>query len=338
MKHLKNTLCLLLALCFYTNAQTPKAINSTDENKDWIQIETENKELSLSIPDNYTFFIDEEGYDTIKGRYSREKISFRNLRSLTAYENGISMWIESYDVKNGEEAFRYFGANASSDIASYKTYKVGKYFLQVKSAQSESSTINYYYFYSDKRVYFMGFGIRNSDPPGLQKFLKSITFMREKLFAEGSQEVEEINGSNEKLIYEKIDVTPISISYNEPDINKKPKKSVKSNDAKIDNSDDPKADIPTTKDKNEIGIAILTKPKPGYTDLARRKNIKGYIRLKVYFGSNGLIKSIEVVKSLENGLTQKTVDATRQIRFLPPSKNGIPYTVVKTVQFDFDIY
>lgn len=87
-----------------------------------------------------------------------------------------------------------------------------------------------------------------------------------------------------------------------------------------------------------VGIKILSKPKPGYTDEARQNNVRGVVRVNVTFLANGSIGGVSVVQGLPNGLTEKAIAAARQIRFEPPMRNGEPYSVKKVVVFNFNIY
>lgn len=87
-----------------------------------------------------------------------------------------------------------------------------------------------------------------------------------------------------------------------------------------------------------VGIKILSKPRPGYTDAARQNNVRGTVMLRVTFLSNGRIGGVSTVKGLPYGLTEKAIAAARQIRFKPPMRNGRPYTVRKVVHFNFTIY
>ncbi|REJ78694.1 MAG: TonB family protein [Acidobacteria bacterium] len=85
-------------------------------------------------------------------------------------------------------------------------------------------------------------------------------------------------------------------------------------------------------------LKINSKPRPGYTDEARQKNVTGQVILKVTFMANGSIGSVSTVKGLPYGLTEKAIAAARRISFTPPMRNGQPYTVNKTIQYNFTIY
>ncbi len=85
-------------------------------------------------------------------------------------------------------------------------------------------------------------------------------------------------------------------------------------------------------------LVIVTTPRPNYTDAARQNNVQGQVTLRVTFLANGGIGSVSVVSALGYGLTEKAIAAARKIAFLPPKRNGVNYSVTKSVQFSFSIY
>lgn len=86
------------------------------------------------------------------------------------------------------------------------------------------------------------------------------------------------------------------------------------------------------------GIKILSKPRPGYTDTARQKNIQGTVILRVTFLGSGAIGSISAVKGLSDGLTEQAIAAARRISFEPAKVNGVPQSVTKQIEYTFSIY
>ena len=85
-------------------------------------------------------------------------------------------------------------------------------------------------------------------------------------------------------------------------------------------------------------LQIISKPSPRYTDIARIYDISGEVNARVTFLANGEIGSVTPVKSLPFGLTLQAVAAAKQMKFSPPTRNGVPYAVTKTVVFSFQIY
>jgi periplasmic protein TonB len=86
------------------------------------------------------------------------------------------------------------------------------------------------------------------------------------------------------------------------------------------------------------GIKILSKPQPRYTDAARTNNVQGTVTLKVTFSASGQVTGVAPVSGLPYGLTEQAIAAARQIRFEPPKRNGVPYSISKSIQYTFSIY
>lgn len=87
-----------------------------------------------------------------------------------------------------------------------------------------------------------------------------------------------------------------------------------------------------------VGMKILSRPQPRYTDQARVNNVQGTVTLRVTFTASGTIGSVSPVSGLPYGLTEQAIAAAKQIRFEPPKRNGQPYAVTKTVSYTFTIY
>lgn len=85
-------------------------------------------------------------------------------------------------------------------------------------------------------------------------------------------------------------------------------------------------------------VRFLIKPASKYTNEARKKNLQGSVLLRVTFLSNGGIGGISVAQELKYGLTEEAIAAAKKIIFLPARRNGIKYSVTKTVQYNFSIY
>ncbi|MCB1023106.1 MAG: TonB family protein [Acidobacteria bacterium] len=99
---------------------------------------------------------------------------------------------------------------------------------------------------------------------------------------------------------------------------------------------DPGSDAPN--DSNLIGLKIISKPRPGYTNSARAAGVQGVIFLSAVFDADSTIKHVFVLKGLGNGLDQQAIAAARKIEFEPARRDGNPYSVVKIIQYNFTIY
>ncbi len=83
---------------------------------------------------------------------------------------------------------------------------------------------------------------------------------------------------------------------------------------------------------------ILSKPKANYTEEARRNKTKGLVIIRLILTAKGSVEGVTVVRGLPDGLSEKALDAARQIKFQPGIKDGKPVSVSVVVEYGFDIY
>jgi TonB family protein len=83
---------------------------------------------------------------------------------------------------------------------------------------------------------------------------------------------------------------------------------------------------------------IIAKPTPGYTREARRHSTRGLVILRAILGADQIVKQIEVITGLPDGLSERAIDAARRIRFSPAMKDGKPVSVWVEIEYRFNIY
>jgi periplasmic protein TonB len=79
-------------------------------------------------------------------------------------------------------------------------------------------------------------------------------------------------------------------------------------------------------------------PEPGFTEEARRNNVTGIVRLRAVLSASGEVTGISVVKPLPDGLTEKAIQAARQIKFRPAQKDGHVVSQYIVLEYNFNIY
>jgi TonB family protein len=82
-------------------------------------------------------------------------------------------------------------------------------------------------------------------------------------------------------------------------------------------------------------VEIVFKPKPSYTEEARKLQLEGEVLLEVVFGANGELHVNRVVRGLGHGLDEAAVSAANKIKFKPAQRNGsaVDSTAVVHVMF-----
>ena len=86
-----------------------------------------------------------------------------------------------------------------------------------------------------------------------------------------------------------------------------------------------------------LPVEIVSKPRPDYTEEARRQRVQGDVVLRVIFAASGKIQVIDVVKGLGYGLDENANTAAEQIRFKPASNDGKPVDSTANVRIAFQL-
>ncbi len=99
---------------------------------------------------------------------------------------------------------------------------------------------------------------------------------------------------------------------------------------------------PAAKHVSESGpatspIEITFKPKPAYTEEARKLQLQGEVLLEVTFGANGQLRVNRVVRGLGHGLDESAVVATNNMKFKPAQRNGTPVDLTAVVHVTFEL-
>lgn len=102
------------------------------------------------------------------------------------------------------------------------------------------------------------------------------------------------------------------------------------------------AATPTQKAADTTGavtpVVILAKPKPVYTDEARKLNIEGDVLLDVVFpASGGTVQVNRVIRGLGHGLDESAIRAAQQIQFKPAMSGGHAVDFPAVVHIEFEI-
>ena len=84
-------------------------------------------------------------------------------------------------------------------------------------------------------------------------------------------------------------------------------------------------------------VEILDKPRPIYTEEARRAAIEGEVLLEVLFGASGQVRVLRILRGLGYGLDQQAADAAGRIRFRPATREGAAFDSSAVVHIIFQL-
>ncbi|MEP6925126.1 MAG: energy transducer TonB [Pyrinomonadaceae bacterium] len=89
-------------------------------------------------------------------------------------------------------------------------------------------------------------------------------------------------------------------------------------------------------------LQLLSIPRANYTEEARRRKAHGTVYVRITFLASGEIGDITVTKSKKKlqktGLVNQAIEAAKKIKFIPAERAGKPISVVKTVEYNFNLY
>jgi TonB family protein len=84
---------------------------------------------------------------------------------------------------------------------------------------------------------------------------------------------------------------------------------------------------------------LVHEVRPAYTADAMRRRITGTVRMEIVVREDGTVGDVHVLKSVDakDGMDQQCVDAVRQWRFQPGTKDGVPVPVIVSVDLTFTL-
>jgi TonB family protein len=77
---------------------------------------------------------------------------------------------------------------------------------------------------------------------------------------------------------------------------------------------------------------------PEFSEEARREKFSGTVRVYLWVEKDGTPSHVRIAQSAGHGLDEKAVEAVRQYRFNPATKNGEPVRVDLYIDISFQIY
>jgi TonB family protein len=81
----------------------------------------------------------------------------------------------------------------------------------------------------------------------------------------------------------------------------------------------------------------LNKPRPNYTEEARKNKITGVVLARLLVGADGSVKQVRIARGLPDGLNEEAIRAAYQIRFKPAMKGGQPVAFWQMVEIEFNL-
>ena len=81
----------------------------------------------------------------------------------------------------------------------------------------------------------------------------------------------------------------------------------------------------------------LNRPRPNYTEAARKNKIQGVIRARALVGADGAVQRVVIVSPLPDGLNEEAITAVYQMRFRAATRNGQSVASWITLEVEFNL-
>lgn len=83
---------------------------------------------------------------------------------------------------------------------------------------------------------------------------------------------------------------------------------------------------------------VHARPEPQYTAEARENGTEGTVMLRAVFSASGQVTNIRVMSGLSDGLTERAIEAARQIKFTPALKDGRAVPQYIQLEYNFSLF
>ena len=81
----------------------------------------------------------------------------------------------------------------------------------------------------------------------------------------------------------------------------------------------------------------INKPRPNYTEEARKQKVEGVVLARVLIGVDGLVKQVTIRRGLAAGLNEEAIKAVTQMRFRPAMKSGQQVPAWISIEVEFNL-
>lgn len=286
------------------------------ENIGWTRVESEKREVSVSIPPDFLVDTETENY--------RKKIS------IYGFSKDAEMRFAILKPNNPKQSLKNIRISEDSDQAGNSFEINGLNGVNLVSRKPKRYE-NTFFLASNDYLYRIAVTAKlNSNKEIISaqevaRFINSIKVNGQQLIVPAKQYTEP---ADKIIAASSLTTSPVILEV----LQKKDSKNTKKYKLKYETPD---VDLPTDEISYSRPLIILRRPLPRYTDLARNRNIRGSVKLKINFLANGEAGEITVLSKLDLGLEVNAAAEARRIKFLPAEVNGKAVDAVEVITYNF---
>jgi hypothetical protein len=295
--------CFLALLVLINLMSAAEAqVGSTDK---WIRVQSDNGEFSIEVPDNYSFVFDRTGY--FESEWPIDYL-LQDVSILNAYRDEI---LVSFEVYRGDpDAMGPMTKAATRHNEKRRSTKFDGIPVREVIRSDDKQYFAARYFKSKGFVYVVSVASRTGVTTTAQRFLQSLRFVPESK-----------SPAADAVSLSKLRVTPIDFKTQNVEPYDPPKQAPARPPAGL----------------NDKPMVIVSRVRASYIASARNHNVTGAVRFRIRFSKDGYISTIEVLKTLPQGLLRQALFAALRLKVLPPIKDGEAIGAIRIIEYTFDI-
>lgn len=275
----------------------------------WARIQNDVGSFSIEVPKEYKIFKNSDGFWQSKDQVSRR---LTNMNLLVAFNNGTLFSFETY--KAPKAALDAFYDRDEEQLNWKKSKSIESDGVKIKLLVWDKDGIyaESRYFTFNGEIFVLTAASRNGNNESLKRFFDSMIIRPKGL------------GVTNGVRFSDLESSDIEIKVNLKDAE--------------DNKPSAKSNTKIEDDPGLKRMVLLRLPNPSYIDPARKSDTVGTVRVKPVFEKDGLVSKIEINKELPNGLLRQALFAVIRLRYLPQERDGQPVSIIRTIEYNFNLY
>lgn len=271
------------------------------------RVQTDDGSFSIDVPTEHKYLFSKQGF--IVSRDQSDYLT-SEMSMVTAYHEGTLLSVEVYEAVPAALS-AIMDKDRNKEWQNEADERIGSTKVKVIRRKGDDAFAISKYFSKDGKIFVLLAASRSGSTSAIERFFNSAELeSKNKPVRPGTQ-------------FSKLKTSDLTMREVDP-----PSPAPSSTPAAAKTPPDPSVKK----------FVLLRRFASSYGPKARRENVSGNIRLRVYFAKDGFIPHIDVYEKLGGGLLRQTLYAAARMRYLPEEKDGNPVTISKPVSYSFRIY
>lgn len=318
-------LYLLMTVLFLSS--TVFAQTQLNDDVKWTRIEDSKDQISILFPSGY--LVDNEERKSLIITSFPKFVEFRERPDVKGFHKSVTMSLSVCQLMQAPIAKQYLWYFVDSDTPKdkYQEFQLGDVLGRRTVYEKDDFLAINIVFAVKSRIYTISASAKKEDREIYEQFVMSLKIGGQLLF---KAQTPKTTNAEPVIALSTLRTSPEVLEALNQKPDKDPAKAEKITDGlqAADKDDERKLSRP---------LVILRSPYPGFTLTAGVHRTSGTVKLKVTFLASGKIGKIIILTDLPDGLTESSIKAVRDTKFIPAEIDGkkVDTTSIRTYNFSF---